>query len=157
MGLEECPIDTEDYPDLQIPSCPHFEMALDPPDGLRCSNTLEPHKFENNICAGSYLLFHPPTAPGADQTYAEYFKGKSRTWELRVQLRFKEPPASDEDLCLGVELEEYVPMSSTTKQVQSMVTAAIRSAVGGVYHSCGDDPRTNAGDLEKPSCVLPLC
>merc|ERR1719382_940107 len=38
-----------------------------------------------------------------------------------------------------------------------MIVSGIRQAVGGVYHSAGDNPaKVRAGEREQPHCVLPL-
>lgn len=129
---------------------------MDPPTGLHCSNSLDSYPFENNYCKGKYYYFHPPTTDGVDQWCADYFKGKTRLWELRIQLQFKHLPSSDSEMYFGIELEGYVPISSATKRAQSLLIAAIRSAMGGVYQSNGDDPDTCTGELEKPCTVLPL-
>jgi len=88
--------------------------------------------------------------------YADYFSCKSRLWEVRVHMIFKAPPPPDEDLFFGVELEEYMPVSMASRRAQQVIVAGIRQAVGGVYHSVGDDPGKVGGEPERPVCVLPL-
>lgn len=149
-------IDEEDYPDLQIPAHPHMEMGLDPPTGLHCSNSSEPIPFENDYARGCVILYNPPTVGGVDQWCKEYFKGKSRLWELRMQIQFKVPPTADSDLCFGVELQQYVPLNAAVRRVQAMMNAAIKAAIGGLYQSNGDDPDTSTGEIERPCSVLPL-
>lgn len=61
------------------------------------------------LCSG-YFFFHPPTdgrafrgaSGGLD--FAEYFRGKTRLWELRIQFVVKKVLPS-KDLYFGVELE----------------------------------------------------
>lgn len=152
----------EEYQELlQVPSEPHIELSLDPHKGLHFSNPRDTYAFENDYCYGSYLYFHPPagetntTGPeGFD--YRDYFKGKSRLWEIRIQMHFKQPPAPDMDMFFGIELEEYVPLSMATKQAQKLIVTAINHAVGGLYQSPGDDPARSTGERERPCCVLPL-
>lgn len=150
----------QDYPDLGIPQHPHLEMAMDPPTGLQWSNPREPYTFENELCSGTYIAFHPPTCPGPEGSgslnYRDYFSGKKRMWELRVSLRFKRPPPTDDDMFFGIELESFVPMSEATKRVASVATAALRKVAGTVYQSFGDDPGVARGECERPTCVLPL-
>eukprot|EP00428_Durinskia_dybowskii_P065123 CAMPEP_0170368818 /NCGR_PEP_ID=MMETSP0117_2-20130122/7655_1 /TAXON_ID=400756 /ORGANISM="Durinskia baltica, Strain CSIRO CS-38" /LENGTH=316 /DNA_ID=CAMNT_0010623501 /DNA_START=9 /DNA_END=955 /DNA_ORIENTATION=+ len=134
---------------------------MDPPCGLHYSNPKEPFSFESECTKGTYLFFHPPTGPSTQTgpdgfDYGEYFLCKSRRWEMRVHMTFKRPPPPDEGLFFGVQLEEYVPMSRATQKAQKMIVAGIRQAVGGVYHSPGDDPSRVVGPLEMPHCVLPL-
>lgn len=150
-----------DFDNLEMPDEPHVEIALDPPCGLHLSNPKEAYKFENDFCTGTYLFFHPPAMDGSSEgpngmDYNEYFIGKSRLWEIRLQLRFKKAPTPDMDLFFGVELDEYVPLSMASRQSQNLVTAALRQAVGGVYQSPGDNPAKVDGEREPPVCVLPL-
>lgn len=153
---QEWLLGTEDFPEFEIPAHPHAELALDPPTGLICSNPSAAYPFENDFCTGKLIYFHPPTIPGVDQEYADYFKGKKRRWELRLQLQFKKPPAPDAELCFGIELDRYEALSATTKHVISISVAAMRTAVGAVYQTPGDDPDVVSGEVEKPGCVLPL-
>lgn len=138
-----------------------MEMALHPPQGLHHSNPKEQYHFESECTKGSYLFFHPPTdqntSHGPDGfDYAEYFQCKSRLWEMRVHMNFKKPPPPEDPLFFGIELEGYVPMSRATHQAQKVIVSGIRQAVGGLYHSAGDDPQNITGELEQPVCVLPL-
>jgi hypothetical protein len=153
---ESWALSSDEYPELEIPASPHVEVALDPPTGLHCSNSSQPYSWESNLVHGKYIFFHPPTVDGIDQAYADYFKGKKRRWELRLQLNFKQPPPPDAEICFGTELEGYVPLNAGAKHVVDVAVAAIRAAVGGVYHTHGDDPAVTQGELEKPGCVLPL-
>jgi len=90
--------------------------------------------------------------------YGDYFAGKSRIWELRIQIQFKSKPDPDWDMFFGVELEDYVPLSMATRQAQKVMVAAVNQAIGGLYQSPGTDPhKVTAGqDHERPCCVLPL-
>lgn len=164
--LSPSKVAAEDYPELHITPGPHLEVVLDPPCGLHCSNPPEPYQFENDQCYGSYFFFHPPwaedggkplpasSADGLD--YGEYFEGKTRLWEMRIQLRLKRAKKATEDIYFGCELEAYVPLGAAARRTIQLAVAAIRQAVGGVYQSSGDDPETCTGELEKPCCVLPM-
>eukprot|EP00959_Pyramimonas_sp_CCMP1952_P207840 4347380-Pyramimonas_sp.AAC.1 len=72
-------------------------------------------------------------------------------WELRVSLRFKRPPPTD-DMFFGIELESFVPMSEGTKRVACVAVAALRKVAGTVYQSFGDDPAVAQGECERPTC-----
>lgn len=58
----------------------------------------------------------------------------------------------------GIELEKYVPMSSSTKRTMEGLVSMLKRVVGNqVYHSPGDDPQHTAGDeIELPVFVMPL-
>lgn len=149
------------YEDMQIPVEPHVEIAFDPPVGLHFSNPKDFCEFENENTSVSYLFFHPP-APGGNaegpcgMNYCEYFRDKSRLWELRIQVRFKKVPTPDMDMFFGLELDSYGPLTMAAKQAQNLCLAAIKHAGFGVYHSPGDDPSTTKGEVEMPVCVLPM-
>mmetsp|Transcript_8423 Transcript_8423/g.25455 ORF Transcript_8423/g.25455 Transcript_8423/m.25455 type:complete len:391 (+) Transcript_8423:65-1237(+) len=150
-----------EFQDLQVPPEPHVEIALHPPQGLHHSNPSEPWPYESDNTTGSYMFFHPATGPNTKEgpdgfDYAEYFRGKSRMWEMRVHMNFKNVPRDDEELFFGIELDQYVAMSQATKQAQKVVVAGIKQAIGGLYHSAGDDPGRTKEEVELPVCVLPL-
>lgn len=162
----ESAVDDEGLANLGLSAMPpgkKLEVALDPPVGLHWSNPEEPFPFETELCRGSYFFFHPPTdgrafrgaAGGLD--FAEYFKGKTRLWELRIQFQVKNAMPS-KDMYFGVELEDYVHLPAAAKRVVQLSVAAIRQAVGGVYHTQGDDPAKVSPheECEKPTIVLPL-
>lgn len=151
------------YAGLDVPPQPHLEIALSPPCGLHCSNSPEPYTFENDLCYGKYFFFHPPTTSNAAARrtsdgldFAEYFRGKTRIWELRVEFRFKTPPSAEEELFFGTELEAYVPLSAAAKQVLGLAVGTVRAAVGGLYHTPGDDPSRAHTEVERPCFMLPL-
>lgn len=153
---------------FKMPCFPHLEIALHPPCGFHRGNPTEPYRFENDLCYGEYLFFHPPT-DGSEQeparnsepgrlNYGEYFRGKTRIWELRIRFQFKVPPNPEYDLFFGTESEEYVPLSAAAKQVLALAVGTVRTAVSGLYHTPGDDPlQVPAGEeVEKPCFMLPL-
>lgn len=150
-----------DFKDLSVPEDPHFEMILDPTTGLHHSNPSEPYSYDSEHTTGTYLFFHPAYGPNTSRgpggfDYAEYFQCKSRLWEMRIHMKFKHVPQNGEDFFFGIELDDYVPLSRATQQAQKMVVAGINQAVGGVFHSAGDNPAKTVGELESPVCVLPL-
>jgi hypothetical protein len=127
---------------------------------LQFSNPVAPQAFENELSSGSLLFFHPPTSSepaGADTLdYHHYFKGKKRTWELRVEFHLKKAPEPGTDMFFGIELEDYVRVNPAMQRVMAVAVAAVRRAVGAVYHSIGDDPSKVEGECEKPTFVLPM-
>lgn len=150
----------EECSDLGAPDVPHLEGGFVPPTTLVYSNGPEGFPFDNELCSGSFLPLHRATfdkeldASGA-YPFGDHFAGKKRVWEMRFQFKFKQRPTST--LFFGVELEAYVPLSSSTKRVLEMTVALIRKGVGdSVYHSPGDDPDQVSGELERPVCTMPL-
>jgi len=151
----------EEFPELEIPSHRHVELALDPPQGLHRGNPRVVHEFENELCWGKYIMFHPPMCAESEGAgvldFRRYFQGKKRLWELRLEFHFKVPPPTDSPIFFAIEMEKYVPLSGASKRVVSVMTAAMRKAAGGgLYQSPGDDPAVVQGELEKPLCALPL-
>jgi len=144
---------------------PHLELALDPPAALHHSNPSQPYTFDNERCYGKYIFFHPsassaPRPPDSEPEglldYSDYFRGKSRIWEFRMQFQFKRSPDPDADWFFGTELEEYVPLSASARRVLGFAVTTVRAAIGGLYHTPGDDPDQVEGELERPCFMLPL-
>eukprot|EP00931_Biecheleriopsis_adriatica_P038121 TRINITY_DN21867_c0_g1_i2.p1 TRINITY_DN21867_c0_g1~~TRINITY_DN21867_c0_g1_i2.p1 ORF type:complete len:413 (+),score=73.46 TRINITY_DN21867_c0_g1_i2:56-1240(+) len=143
-----------------VPPGRKIEIAMCPTSGLQWSNPHEVFRFENDMCCGSYFFFHPRTDSGAaagigSLEYDSYFKGKTRLWEMRLQLQLKKPLPGSE-LFFGIQLEQYVKLTASLRRTVALGVAAIRQVIGGVYQSPGDDPDAVQGELEQPCCVLPL-
>jgi len=147
---------------LGAPSTPHEEGSIIPCNGLILGNGDEPFHFENELCSGKFLSLHrathdPKLDKSCDYCYGEYFRGKKRLWEARLQVQFKVPPKVS-DLFFGVSTEHYVPMTRATKSTMAGVVAVLKKIVGNkIYHTPGDDPAVvSGGDLELPAFVMPL-
>lgn len=160
---EDQEVNPRHYPTLGIPLEPHFELILDLPGskGLQFSNASQPIFFDHELCTGKLFLFHPAgpssrTPGGLD--FDEYFRGKTRRWELRVQFKFKRLPNPGEELFFGCELGGYVPMNASARRAIALAVAGMRQAIGGVYQTNGDDPASlpPGEEPEIPCCVLPL-
>lgn len=129
------------------------------PSGRVHQNPAKPFSFQNEFCHGHFLPLHRPTHNQALDTkgnypYGDHFTGRKRLWELRIQFQVKE--AVQGNMLLGIELENYVPQSSTTKKLMGLTLAALRQVVGNdLYHSIGDDPKEGEGPHEKPVFVVP--
>jgi hypothetical protein len=152
----------DDLTDIKIPAPnhPHIETAVRSPQALRCSNPEEPAPFETELCSGCYMIGNPLTSSKPEASggwnYGEYFNGKKRLWEFRMQMKLKSPAPAGE-LFFGIEMEEYVPMNAATKAAVNVINASINKAVGGGTHqSPGDDPLTVEGEIERPHCVFPF-
>jgi len=141
---------------------PHEQGSMVPSKGLVFSNSDEICEFENDFASGAFLSLHRATYDkvandSGDYTYGEYFLGKKRIWEARVQMKFKVEP-KQEELFFGIELEQYVPMNGATKTVMKMLIQAMKGALDTkqIYHSIGDDPSRTSGTLERPVFAMPL-
>lgn len=115
---------------------------------------------DSDNCSVKLVVMHRPTHDPARERSCEYpfsrhLNGRRRLWELRFQLRFREPPSGQ--LYFGLELEKFVPVSGLAKSAQKVLVGACRSVVGSdCYHSPGDDPSRVSGELELPTFVMPL-
>lgn len=141
---------------------PREEGSMVPSSGLVLGNSEEASPFDNEFCRGSFLTFHRATYDkhldkSGEYRYGEYFLGKKRLWEARMQFSFKKMPLKASDLFFGIELEEYVPMNAATKGSMDILVEALKTAVGKqVYHTAGDDPKKVSGPLERPAFVMPF-
>lgn len=133
-----------------------------PSTGEFRANSSDAVASENQLASLKFLVMHRPTHDSVMEAagtypYSSHFAGRRRTWEVRVQVRFKSKPKGK--VCFGLEME-FQPgqgKSLGVKQVQWMLLRAIRAAIGdGFYHSSGDDPSTTIGEVEPPSFIMPL-
>jgi len=138
---------------------PCLEGTIFPSTGLLRANC-EPVEFENDNCTGFFVTIHRPTLnkaldKSAEYPYGDHMKGRKRLWELRLQVKFKEPV--NDSLLIGIELEEYVPLNSAAQKLMALTVAALRRVAGNdLYHSIGDDPSKGSGPHEKPVFMMPL-
>eukprot|EP00448_Togula_jolla_P024753 CAMPEP_0170592190 /NCGR_PEP_ID=MMETSP0224-20130122/12797_1 /TAXON_ID=285029 /ORGANISM="Togula jolla, Strain CCCM 725" /LENGTH=394 /DNA_ID=CAMNT_0010916089 /DNA_START=103 /DNA_END=1284 /DNA_ORIENTATION=+ len=145
-----------------FPSEPHEEAVFLPGRELGWNNAPDPLPFENDGCSGHFISLHRATYDKAldrsgDYPYGHYFLKKSRVWEARMQLRFKDPPPKIADLFFGIELDDYVHMSAGTKRTMSFFVRTLKGVVGKqVYHSPGDNPDLVSGLIEQPTFVMPV-
>jgi hypothetical protein len=113
-----------------------------------------PAVFDNEYASGKVYIMHKP-APGDTSGDAAYFSGRKRVWETRMQVSPRVAPTSS--LLFGLELSNYVPVSSATRSLQAWVIRLLQRAVGNdLYHSPGDDPAKTVGAQEKPVFAMPL-
>jgi len=126
-----------------------------------CSNRIEgvprAHPTENELCSARSVFMHRPTHdPKLDASgrypFSEHLRGRKRLWEIRFQVRFKQPPSNP--IFFGVELGRYVPVSVMTRQVQKALVSTCRGIVGECYHTIGDE--RGGTDAELPAFVMPL-
>lgn len=146
---------------LGVPQDVHLEGCCLPGSSLVINQKIT--DFENDLCYGKMIDLHRATHnkemdKAGDYMYGQYFIGKKRLWETRVQLKFKKPPRQS-DLFFGVETEEYVHMSRAVQSAMDMVVRMLKSAVGNhIYHSVGDNPADFQGsaEIELPTFVMPM-
>eukprot|EP00404_Azadinium_spinosum_P024952 CAMPEP_0180608278 /NCGR_PEP_ID=MMETSP1037_2-20121125/28154_1 /TAXON_ID=632150 /ORGANISM="Azadinium spinosum, Strain 3D9" /LENGTH=330 /DNA_ID=CAMNT_0022627625 /DNA_START=12 /DNA_END=1001 /DNA_ORIENTATION=- len=163
LGVADCPAEGFEFDEilsaLGAPENPHEEGAMIPPIGMIFDNSVSP--FDNDFAGGRFLSIHRATYDksldkSGNYPYGEYFRGKKRLWEARFQFTLKQPVEQSE-LFFGIELENYVPMSAATKQVQSMLVRMLKGVVGDhVYHSPGDDPKVVTAEREDPIFAMPM-
>lgn len=129
-----------------------------PTNGTMRANTVE--RFESESCEVLTLAMHRPTHEPwreltQDYPYSWHFAGRRRLWEVRMQIRFKVKPEGQ--LYFGMELPEYIPVSSVIRNLQRSMVGACRSIMGpGLYHSVGDDPARAKGECELPILAMPM-
>lgn len=117
-------------------------------------------EVENDNChCKCYVLYRPTDDPDKEASgeypNADHFRDRKRLWEFRWQIRVKRPPKRP--LAFGIELSQYVPVSGWARRIQTMTVSMLRKAVGkDLYHSCGDNPKDVAGEVERPVFVMPL-
>ncbi|CAJ1339839.1 unnamed protein product [Effrenium voratum] len=147
---------------MGVPEETHVEGCILPGNNLVINQRIT--EFENEFCSGKLLDLHRATHDkeldkSGEYMYGNYFIGKKRLWETRVQLKFRKPP-NQKDVFFGVENEEYVPMTRATKSTMDGVVRMLRNAVGNqIYHSVGDNPedfRGSTEELELPTFVMPM-
>jgi len=149
---------------LGIPAEPHEEQFVlsDPPLERFFYNNDIIAEYQTDLVHGKYLMLHRATYDkdldkSGEYPYGDYFVGKKRLWEGRVQLRFKKP-VEVEDVFFGMTMKQYVPMKWATKMTVTAMVKALQKFVGkGIYQSNGDNPEEVKGkELERPQFIMPL-
>eukprot|EP00931_Biecheleriopsis_adriatica_P035944 TRINITY_DN20725_c0_g1_i1.p1 TRINITY_DN20725_c0_g1~~TRINITY_DN20725_c0_g1_i1.p1 ORF type:complete len:390 (-),score=68.00 TRINITY_DN20725_c0_g1_i1:79-1224(-) len=101
-----------------------------------------PHavESENDMASLKFLVMHRPTHDPSREAsgrypYSWHLAGRKRTWEVRVQLRFKQLPRGK--ISFGLQ------MRPTTGHTKSFATDK-------------DDAATEEGEIENPAFIMPL-
>jgi len=115
-------------------------------------------EVKNDLCTVKLVMMHRPTHEPEREKTGEYpfswhLADKKRLWELRLQVKFHQPPRGR--MFFGVELDKFVPVSGVAKQAQKALVSACKGVVGDCYHSIGDAPDVQ-GEREAPAFVMPL-
>lgn len=122
------------------------------------SNALVARTWENDVCTGSTLLLHKPTADeqffdSGHYPYAAHMHGRKRLWEFRWQVAPKQ--AVSGDTFFGVQQDSYQPVRGVQRMLASNLVMALRQ-VCEMYQSYGDDPAVVKGENEPPTTVWSL-
>jgi len=139
------------------PQAPHVKV-LDLASGVMArsnSNTVVP--FDAEAASGCYCLLHRPLdGDMASDPYADYFRGKVRLWEVRLQLRFKEKVEASA-IRLGTSPLERIPVGVRQVALHRSFIGLMGSALQGFYNSPGDDPTgRRPADVEPPITSVPI-
>lgn len=100
-------------------------------------------------------MLHRPTCDAArdksgDFPFGDHFKGRKRLWEVRVQFRVKAPVETS--LLVGIELENYVPLSASSKRLMGMTVAALKQVA-----LCFGEPAVIPGELTRAVKLSSFC
>merc|ERR1712062_432449 len=123
--------------------------------GCPADNVTQAWPFDNLNASGTFLPLHRPTYSkevdkSGEYPYAWHFNNRKRTWEMRIQFRFKREVKTSE-MVFGIELDEFVPLDAVTDRMMKFTIGVLRHAVGNqLYHSQGDDPMKVQGEPERP-------
>jgi len=157
--LDLCRMSCDGSSRVEVPDQPAVRGTFVPSTGLILSNAAQPYGFENDNCVGRTLILHRPTVdPALDKSgeypHGSHFRGRKRLWEFRIQFKVKRQV---NNLLVGIELENYVPLSKASKQLMGLTVAALRQVAGSdLYHSVGDDPSIDPAPHEKPVFMMPM-
>mmetsp|Transcript_101981 Transcript_101981/g.263595 ORF Transcript_101981/g.263595 Transcript_101981/m.263595 type:complete len:391 (-) Transcript_101981:252-1424(-) len=133
-----------------------------PSKGAHRANTRKPFQGETDLASLKILVLHRPThdrerEASGQYPYSEHFMGRRRTWEVRVQVRFKKVPQGA--IYFGLETR-YIAghtMSPGVRRIKNMLLGMVRGVIGKEFHhSPGDDPETTEGEAEPPTFAMPL-
>lgn len=149
---------SDPYEELEDP----VRWCFLPSTGSLRTNMREAVHSENDLAAFKFLVLHKPTHEKEREVsghypYSWHLHGRKRIWEVRVQVRFKQP--SKQTIYFGLEMRHAVghQMSAGVNRIKGVLLAAIKQQVGEqFYHSPGDDPTKVAGEAEPPTFALPL-
>lgn len=156
--------DEEEGESEELPNHPHLQGTFVPYSGefLKFPNKeRRAYHYSNELVDGSTLTVHratwdPELDRSGDYPFGYVFKDRKKVnWEVRVQLRLKQPVEGA--LKFGIELDDYVPLMGTTKVAMKAVVTALQYIVGhDLHHSPGDDPAVTEGECERPVFAMPF-
>lgn len=142
----------------------HLAFVLAEPCGPSrepfASNSLAPKPFETDVCEGKVLVLHKPTTDpermkSGNYPYSSHMHGRKRTFEIRIQLRFKDVPRKGK-IYFGCELDRFYKIGALELYFGRSINDMIKRCAVGMYQSYGDDPDRVRGELERPCNVYPI-
>lgn len=142
----------------------HLTLVLAEPCGPCrepfASNELEARPFETDICSGKVLVLHKPTADPermrtGDYPYAKHMHSRKRTFEVRIQICFKDVQRGGK-VYFGCELDRFYKIGAVELYFGRSINDMIKRCATGMYQSYGDDPDRVTGELERPCNVYPI-
>mmetsp|Transcript_85609 Transcript_85609/g.237272 ORF Transcript_85609/g.237272 Transcript_85609/m.237272 type:complete len:423 (+) Transcript_85609:56-1324(+) len=146
--------------DVALPAGPPHIQIIDMSTGaMTRSNPSAPCYWENERARGCFLCLARNTlATDADCGDAdEYFRGKKRLWEVRLQISFKNNEHLSE-MRFACAPFERPPIGAAQVAVHRALIRMVGSSLHGLYNSPGDDPRGRpADDVEPPLTSVPMC
>lgn len=136
---------------------PHVQIMDMMSGRMARSNPAAPTFFDSDVASGCFVFLHRPLeADIAADPHGEYFQGKVRLWEVRVQLRFKRKVEAT-SLRVGTSPLERIPVGVKQVALHRSFIKLMGSALQGFYNSPGDDPKgRNPADVEPPITSIPI-
>lgn len=133
---------------------PHVQI-LDMLTGSQTtSNPTEPTQVSTDFADASFLLLHKPEQDGHQA--ADYFHGKKRLWEMRLQFTFKVPLAASQ-IRMSCAPYERQKVGSAQVIMHRTLIGLVCKALSGLYNTPGDDPTGREdGDVERPETSVPF-
>lgn len=134
-----------------------------PSTGSLRANMKKAVPSDNEFASFKFLVLHRPThdkerEKSGDYPYSWHFSGRKRIWEVRVQVRFKQP--NKKTIFFGLEFLPSDPgakVSWAAEKIKHVMLGAIRGQIGNEFHhSSGDDPSSVVGEAEPGTIALPL-
>jgi len=124
------------------------------------SNALQARPFETEVCSGKVLVLHKPTDEPArlasgNYPYAKHMHGRRRTFEVRIQICFKDVERRGK-VYFGCELDRFYKIGALELYFGRTINDMIKKCATGMYQSYGDDPDRVSGELERPCNVYPI-
>lgn len=136
--------------------CPCLHVGEgDVPTALQINST-EGIPFETDFFSGHILFMHRPDPEPESWAWREFFEGKARCWEFRLQGKFKTNPG---EMYFAAELSE--PMSIGWASIMTMqailsFASMLASIKGIVFDYNWYLTKLDNGDILRPHFTFPL-
>lgn len=119
-------------------------------------NGVRGQRFENSFVQGEILFLQRPDPERNGWAHQSYFAAKSRRFEMRCQLAFKQDPG---DVFFAAEFAHPTPLTWTTRSIANWVVSVFQmlSAAKGVWFTYAlDRTQLPNGDSMRPHCAFPI-